>query len=244
MKRGDAKRAHVMVVEDDPKVQALVARCLDEQTYVVMPAASGADAFALCDRERFDLAIVDLRLPDVDGILLVRHFSARLNIPVLVLSGLGAPLQRVEGLEAGADDYLAKPFEPRELAARVGAILRAREQAARQPGVSAPQRLRIENWIADLRRHTLVDATGRQVELSDAEFKLFKVLVDRPNQVVSRQEILAATHEKRETATVRSVDIQITRLRKKLEGDANRPKLIRTVRNAGYMLVADRIEPV
>lgn len=232
----------VLVVEDDIDIQALVKRCLEEEGFEVWAAVTGADALVMADRLEFDIAVVDLRLPDVDGMLLVRQFSGRLQLPIIVLSGLGEPMQRVEGLEAGADDYLAKPFDPRELVARLHAVLRARRQASLRH-LSPSGRIRLDGYVVDIKRHVVRDPKGREIDLSDSEFKLLRVLAEHPNQVISRERILQLTHAPDEEATVRSVDIQVTRLRKKLEQDPSRPRLIRTVRRAGYMLVADKIEP-
>lgn len=233
-------KATILVVEDDEAVRGLVRRCLESESFEVFTVATGADALSLTERLEIDLAVIDLRLPDLDGMVLVRQFSDSLGIPVLVLSGLGEPAQRIEGLEAGADDYLPKPFEPRELVARVTAALRARRLATRRQ-LTTSGMLRFDDWTLDLRRQTMIDGDGQTIALSNAEFKLLKALLDHPNRVLSREQILALTHSD-EVATERSVDIQVTRLRKKLERDSASPRFIRTVRRLGYMLVADRIE--
>ncbi len=233
----------LLLVEDDLDIQALVKRTLEDGAFEVWATVTGADALAMAQRLDFDIAIVDLKLPDVDGMVLVRQFSERLNLPVIVLSGLGEPMQRVAGLEAGADDYLPKPFEPRELIARIHAVLRARQKAALKH-LAPGGRLQVDEYTIDFKRQAVTLPRGREVRLSDAEFKLLKVLADHPNQVLSRETILSLTHTGEEEAAPRSVDIQVTRLRKKLESDPSRPRLIRTVRGVGYMLVADHITPI
>lgn len=233
-------KATILVVEDDAEVRSLVKRCLEDDAFEVWTVSTGAAAFSLSERLDIDLAIIDLRLPDLDGLVLVRQFSERLGIPVLVLSGLGEPWQRIEGLEAGADDYLPKPFDPKELVARVSAALRARAQAT-QRQISTSGRIRVDQWTIDTRRQTVSKDNGATISLSNAEYKLLKALLDRPNRVLSREQILALTHTD-DDATERSVDIRVTRLRKKLESDPGKPQVIRTVRRLGYMLAADRID--
>ncbi|GER01504.1 DNA-binding response regulator [Iodidimonas gelatinilytica] len=234
--------ARILVVEDDAEIGDLVERCLAAEGHHIHRAATGADALDKSNDIPLDLAIVDLGLPDLDGMILVRQFTSRYGIPVLVLSGLAQTAQRVRGLEEGADDYIPKPFEPEELVARVGASLRARRQASSGPTVSG-KRIRVDDWIVDILRETLFDQDGRAIPLSNAEFKLLQALLDHPNKVLSRKHILNMTHTDMDT-TERSVDIQVTRLRRKLEQNGTRPQLIRTVRRLGYMLVADRIEPI
>jgi len=220
----------------------MVCDILFSSGYDVDMAATGLDSLERIREMRPSLAVVDLRLPDMDGLSLIRRI-VQSDIPVLVLSGRIRPDERVAGLDAGADDYVVKPFEPRELIARVGAILRAREQAASR-GMGVQARMRVDDMIIDLRRHTVTRDSGEQVYLSDAEFNLFKVLLDHVNEPVSRDEILKQTDHAPGTATERSVDIQITRLRKKLEPHPRAAKLIRTIRQRGYMLVADRVHAI
>ncbi len=235
--------ASVLIVDDDPDIQTLVKRCLEDHGHDVVTAGTGAEALALSTNHSFDLAVIDLRLPDIDGMVLVRQFSTRLGLPVLVLSGLGETEQRIKGLEEGADDYVTKPFEPDELTARIEAVLRARRQSQHKYFSSIGSRVQVDDWIIDLKRQMIYDQNGTAIQLSNAEHKLLVALLENPNQVVSRAQILTMTHGVEE-ATERSVDIQVTRLRKKLEYNRNHPQLIRTVRRLGYMLVADVITPL
>jgi len=237
-----AEGTRVLVVEDEQDIREMVCDILFSSGYDVDMAATGLDSLERIREMRPSLAVVDLRLPDMDGLSLIRRI-VQSDIPVLVLSGRIRPDERVAGLDAGADDYVVKPFEPRELIARVGAILRAREQAASR-GMGVQARMRVDDMIIDLRRHTVTRDSGEQVYLSDAEFNLFKVLLDHVNEPVSRDEILKQTDHAPGTATERSVDIQITRLRKKLEPHPRAAKLIRTIRQRGYMLVADRVHAI
>ena len=229
----------VLVVEDDADVREMVSECLRLGGYETREAASGREAIGLVAEADFDLAVVDLRLPDVTGFDLVRTLSEEGGLPVLVLSGLGTARERAAGIEAGADDYLAKPFEPRELQARVAALLRARRRAARVQ-FDHGRSIRVDDWLFDVKRQ-IADNGRRRFALSNAEFNLLRFLLEHPNQVLSREDTLGATGFT-PGAGPRSVDIRIARLRKKLEPDSADPSLIRTIRGEGYMLVADRIE--
>lgn len=229
----------VLVVEDDADVRETVRECLRADGYDSFAAASGREAIEIGSGDDFDLAVVDLRLPDVEGFELVHTLSEECGLPVLVLSGLGSATERAAGIEAGADDYLAKPFEPRELLARVAALLRARRRAARVR-LAHGHCIRVDDWLFDLKRQT-ASRDSRRYALSTAEFNLLHLLLEHPNEVLSRDDILAAT-DFTPGAGPRSVDIRITRLRRKLEPDSASPRLIRTVRGEGYLLVADRID--
>ncbi len=235
--------ATILVVDDDTDILTLVKRCLEDHGHEVATAGTGAEALALNADQDFDLAIIDLRLPDLDGMILVKQFSTRLGLPVLVLSGLGETQQRIRGLEEGADDYITKPFEPDELAARIEAVLRARRQSQHRSFTLTGSRIKVDDWVVDIKRQTISDQNGIIIQLSNAEHKLLEALLECPNQVISRSQILSMTHGDEE-ATERSVDIQVTRLRKKLECNNSHPQLIRTVRRLGYMLVADVVTQI
>lgn len=236
---GAASLPLVLVVEDDTDVREMVCTCLQLGGYESREAACGRDAIELCSRDNFDLAVVDLRLPDVRGFELVQTLSEESGLPVLVLSGLGSAPERAAGIEAGADDYLAKPFEPRELRARVASLLRGRKRAARVH-LTQGHCLRVDDRIFDLKRQTA--RHGHRIHaLSSAEFSLLRLLLEHPNEALSRADILAQSDFGPDCGP-RSVDIRITRLRKKLETDSGSPRLIHTIRRYGYMLVADRIE--
>lgn len=236
------KGTKVLVVEDEKDIRDMVCEILFGAGYDVDMVGMGLDALERIRLARPSVAVVDLRLPDMEGLSLIRRL-VQADIPVLVLSGKISPDERVAGLDAGADDYVVKPFEPRELIARVGAILRAREQAATR-GLEVQARVQLNDMIVDLRRHSITRRNGEEIQLSDAEFNLFKVLLDHANEPVAREDILKLTDHAPGTATERSVDIQITRLRKKLETDSRAARLIRTIRQRGYMLVADRLQVI
>ncbi|RYG01928.1 MAG: response regulator transcription factor, partial [Caulobacteraceae bacterium] len=186
-------------------------------------------------RQAVDLIILDLNLPGADGLTLCRDLRAGHAVPIIMLTARGEPIDRILGLEMGADDYLAKPFEPRELVARVRNILRRRDGREATEAVSA-RRMRFAGRIFDLERRLLVAKDGRVVILSGAEFRFLKALADRPGQVISRDQLARLGAGRQAEPTDRGVDLQISRLRAKLGDDARMPELIRTVRSRGYVL--------
>jgi two-component system OmpR family response regulator len=178
--------------------------------------------------------VLDLTLPGDDGLVLCRTLRARSDVPVIMLTARGAPLDRIVGLEMGADDYLAKPFEPRELLARIRSVLR---RTAGTPKIEAAvRRLRFGAWSLDLVARHLVDEDGVVVTLSGAEFRLLNVFLERPNRILNRDQLLDLTHGREADSFDRSIDLQVSRLRQRLRDDARSPQLIKTVRSEGYIL--------
>lgn len=238
--------AHILVVDDDPIVRKLVSRCLEDAGYRVTALESGDRVLATVARDDIALAVLDLTLPGIDGLTLTRELRARSEIGVIILSGRSETTERIVGLEIGADDYLGKPFEPRELLARVRSVLRRRPQAAE---VTAPADdaaapvYAFERWRLDLARHELRSGEragddAEPVALTSGEFALLRVLVEHPNRVLGREQLLDYLHGNDAPAFDRSVDVRIRRLRQKIEADPANPRLIKTVRNGGYMLTA------
>jgi len=226
----------IYLVEDDPEIRALVAALLAREGMACEPAPDAAAFWTLFERKAPDLVILDVMMPGEDGLSICRRLQAVSTVPVLISSARGEPMDRVVGLEVGADDYLAKPFEPRELVARVRALLRRRERNDRP----APARVAVfAGWRLDLGARSLTSPTGRGVELTAGEFDLLSTLVQRPRQVLSRDDIMDVLKGRQADAFDRSIDIQVSRLRRKLGDDPSTPALIRTVRNAGYLFTAD-----
>lgn len=227
---------HILIVDDDREIRTLLAEYLDSNGFKTLTATNGVDMRKVLDESRVDLIVLDLTLPGEDGLTLCRTLRATSDVPVIMLTARGEPLDRILGLEMGADDYLAKPFEPRELFARIRSVLR-RTQALppnmKQLDVAA---MRFANWTLDLTARHLVNKDGVVVALSGAEYRLLKVFLDHPNRVLNRDQLLELTQGRESDPFDRSVDIQISRLRQKLGDDARTPVIIKTVRNEGYVL--------
>ena len=231
-KRSDA---HVLIVDDDERIRKLLKRYLVRSGYNASEARDAAHARKLLASLSFDMLIVDVMMPGEDGLSLTRAFKS--HAPVLLLTARGETDDRIAGLEAGADDYLAKPFEPRELLLRIDAILR-RAQAA--PPLAKGQSVRLGEALFDVERGELRIGED-DVRLTTAEVALMRVLARRMNQPVSRAELVAelGPDDAEDRAQERAVDVQITRLRKKIEATPRNPRFIKTVRGAGYMLTPD-----
>jgi len=227
-----ADRPHVLVVDDDTRICALVARYLTEQGFVVITAKDAAQARVFLLHFEFDALVVDVMMPGESGLDLVAYIHEKLNIPVLMLTALGEAQDRISGLEAGADDYLGKPFEPQELLLRLKAIMRrARSEKAGQDLKS----FKIGPWLFDEETESLM-AGHDIVHLTNAEIILIKTLAHRPGQPVSREDLAEALGLEGEA---RGIDVHVTRLRRKLEPDSKKPRYLKTVRGQGYSLRAE-----
>jgi len=224
----------VLVVDDDPAVRQMLVDYLSAHGYEVRQAASGEAMRAELARATPAVVLLDIGLPGEDGLTLARYLRERHDVGIIMVTGAGDVVDRVAGLEVGADDYIAKPFDPRELRARLKSVLRRLEKKES----SKPQlRVSIGRCFLDLKSRTLSDAKGREVPITAMEFELLKALIEHPNQVLSRDRLLTLTRNREWEPFDRSIDIRITRLRRKLEEDPARPRAIRTVRGAGYMFI-------
>jgi two-component system OmpR family response regulator len=223
----------ILIVDDDADIRNLLADYLGQQNYQISTAEDGAAMQVTLENSTFDLIVLDLTLPGTDGLTLCRNLRARSAVPVIMLTARSAPLDRILGLEMGADDYLCKPFEPRELLARIRNVLR-RSEANASSGHS--QRLIFSGWTLDLATHQLQRADGVLVVLSSNEFRLLKALLERANRVLSRDQLLSLTQGRDADPLDRSIDLAISRLRQKLGDDARAPQLLKTLRNEGYLL--------
>ena len=225
--------AHILVVDDDRRLRDLLGKYLADNGHLVATAADAAEARQRMAGLAFDLVILDVMMPGEDGTSLTRSLRAQGNtVPILLLTARGAVDDRILGLEAGADDYLSKPFEPRELLLRVASILR---RAPRDEPVETPRLLRLGAFTWDVARAELTQG-GEMVHLTQAERDLLAVLAQAAGQSVSRDELAARTGS---AANPRAVDVQVTRLRKKIEDAPRLPRYIQTVRGTGYMLRPD-----
>ena len=231
----------VLVVDDDPAICQMLSEYLGEHGYEVAIAASGAAMRAEIERARPAVVLLDVGLPGEDGLTLARFLRERYELGIIMVTGADEVIDRVAGLEVGADDYIAKPFDPRELRARLKSVLRRLQgkPAAEQPKAGR-ERVTIGACILDLRSRELRDAKGRDVPITAMEFALLKTFLDHPNQVLSRDQLLNLTRNREWEPFDRSIDIRIARLRRKIEEDPERPRCIKTVRGAGYMYVPVR----
>ena len=231
---------HILAVDDDPAMRELIAGYLSSRGFRVSAVADGRDMARVIDENIVDLIVLDLQLAGEDGLQLVSELRTRSNLPIIILTGHRRDeVDRIVGLELGADDYLTKPFSLRELLARVRAVLRRAEVNRTAPPVdSKGTRYRFAGWELNLRLRRLTSPTGASVGLTSGEFSLLTAFVRSPQQVLSREQLLAATRVHDDDVYDRSVDVQILRLRRKLEADPSAPELIKAERGAGYIFAA------
>ncbi len=229
---------HVLVVDDDRDIRDLLSRFLARSGLRVSAARDAREMDLRLRDSRIDVVVLDLMLPGKDGLTICRELRAGSRLPVIMLTAMGEATDRIVGLEVGADDYLAKPFEPRELLARIRAVLRRSEAAgpARDPAV---QTLRFSGWQLDVTRRRLTADDGTLVSLSGAEFDLLQALAERPRRTLSRDQLLDLTRGRAAVPFDRSVDVLVSRLRRKVEANPQSPELILTVRGGGYLLAAE-----
>jgi DNA-binding response OmpR family regulator len=226
---------HVLVVDDDPTIRELVSDYLGKNELRVTAVADGEAMQATLADQVVDLVVLDLRLRAEDGMALARRLRDESEIPILMLTGRSEEADRVMGLELGADDYLTKPFSPRELLARIRTILRRRHAEVRQGKPEGIRAYRFDGWELNLNTRRLTARDGRRVPLSNGEFALLVVLLGAPNRILSRDQLLDLSRLHNDEVYNRSVDVQIMRLRRKIEADAAEPRYIRTERGAGYL---------
>jgi len=231
-------KATILVVDDEADVREVLEEYFVSHGYAVMAAASALAAKEIAAAHPIDLALVDIHMPGEDGLSLARHLRERYTaIAIVMLTSASTVVDRIVGLEMGADDYVPKPFDPRELEARVKSVLR-RTSALRRADLGA-ERVRIGRCVLDLAAHRLTDESGAEVAMSSLEFDLLKALADQPNRALSRERILNLSQKRDWEPFDRSVDLRVMRLRKKIEPDPEHPRFIRTVRNEGYVFVPD-----
>jgi DNA-binding response OmpR family regulator len=227
----------ILIVDDEPDVREVLEEYFVAHGYAVVSAASASDARAMVAEHVIDLALVDIHMPGEDGLSLARHLRERYaRIAIVMLTSAATVVDRIVGLEMGADDYVPKPFDPRELVARVKSVLRRTSSSMRAEIGDA--RIRFGRCVLDLAAHRLSDEHGTEVPMSPLEFDLLKALAEHPNQALSRERILSLNQRDWDPFD-RSVDLRIMRLRKKIEPDPEHPRFIRTIRNEGYIFVPD-----
>lgn len=224
----------IAIVEDDPEIGPMTRDRLEEQGFAAHLVTDGASLDALLSREAVDLIVLDLMLPGEDGLSICRRLRATSNVPILMLTARTDEIDRVVGLEVGADDYLGKPFGTRELVARIRAILRRAEPQTTPPR----QVVRFEDVEVDLAGYT-VRLAGEDLSLTSGEFALLRAFLSHPGRVLSRDQLMDFAQGRQSDHFDRTIDVQISRLRAKLGDDSRTPRLIKTVRNAGYVFTAD-----
>jgi two-component system, OmpR family, response regulator len=231
---------HVTIVEDDPDVRAVLERSLGADGYRVTALESGVGIEDVMSSSQVDLVILDIGLPDIDGLTITQQIRRYSDVAIIIVSGRGDLADRVVGLEIGADDYITKPFEPREIQARVRSVLRrGRRESNMEPEAhNAHNRYGFVNWTLDTTAQSLEDAQGRPIGLTSGEFKLLEAMVTRANRVLTRDQLMDVCYGNNSPAFDRSIDVCIGRLRKKLQDDPRNPAIIRTVRNGGYIFSA------
>jgi two-component system OmpR family response regulator len=234
---------HVLVVDDDAAIRQLVDEYLGRNDFRVSAAVDGAGFAAALRNQVLDLVLLDLRLPGEDGMQLLRELRTESQIPVIILTGRTEEADRVMGLELGADDYLTKPFSPRELLARIRTVLRRTHAGKEVHGAPVCRAYRLPGWELNLRTRRLIGADGASVSLSNGEFNLLAALLATANRVVTRDQLIELSRRYDNEVYDRAIDVQILRLRRKIEPDPAEPRIIVTERGVGYR-VAVPVEAV
>ncbi len=233
----DTAPVRLLLVDDEAGLREPLADYLVRQGFVVTQAASAAQARSILRDEQPDLVLLDIMMPGEDGLSLCRHLSEARAIPTILLTARGEATDRIVGLEIGADDYVVKPFEPRELVARIRSVLR---RATKGAGPAAEDELfEFEGWVLDPLKRRLTDSEGALVSISSLEFRLLMAFVEHPRQVLDRDRLLDLVQGREAHLFDRAVDNQISRLRRKIEVDSRNPTLIQTVWGGGYLLATD-----
>jgi two-component system OmpR family response regulator len=234
----------ILVVDDEPELCTLVSRCLEPGGFEVETAQCGADMLRFMDAETFDLIILDLNLRGEDGLMYLKKLRQdygpeRGNVPVIILTARGEPIERVVGLELGADDYVSKPFEPRELLARVRTVLRRTKPTGGPIDLTNQKKLEFGGWVLDMSVRELKNPAGEDVKLTTAQFDILAVLATHPNKPLNRDQILDLARNRLGTPFDRSIDVHVGHLRKKFQDDPKNPEFIKTVHGIGYLFSVD-----
>jgi two-component system OmpR family response regulator len=233
------KATKILIVDDDHDIRSLLSDILTNNGLEVSQAEDGKAMWDVLQSRPIDLIVLDLNLPEVDGLTLCRQLREISNLPVIMLTAKTNPLERVIGLETGADDYVCKPFEPLELLSRIRSVLRRSKST--QDGneqTKEPEKITFAGWALDLTGRHLVNPQGVIISLSGAEYRLLRIFLDHPNRVLSRDQLMDFIHGRDASPFDRSIDLQVSRLRQRIEGDTKSPSIIKTVRNEGYVLTA------
>ncbi|CDZ73749.1 Osmolarity response regulator [Neorhizobium galegae bv. orientalis] len=231
-----ASSANILVVDDDPRIRQMLTRYFEGEGYAVSAVSDGQEMRAQLKRQEVDIILLDLSLPGgQDGFDLAREIRMQSDVPIMMLTGRDDVVDRIIGIEIGADDYIAKPFHLREVHARLKSILRRRQPAQPKPEVNEEKIVRFEGWTLSLSRRQLLSAEDGEVELTTGEFDMLAAFVQHAGRVLTRDFLMDATRGRQLDAFDRTIDAQIVRLRRKIEADAKHPQLIKAVRGVGYI---------
>ncbi|KMS54530.1 transcriptional regulator [Sphingobium cupriresistens LL01] len=234
--------SRILVVDDDADIRTLLSDFLKQHGFAVTAVADGAAMDHVLAAQDFDIAVLDVMMPGEDGLSILRRLSARGGLPVIMLSAIGSDIDRIVGLEMGAEDYLPKPCNPRELLARVRTVLRRHRRQVAETAEPSGRKLRFAGWHVDMTGRLLTDPDNVVVTLTDGEFRLLRAFIDHPRRVLSRDQLLDYSAGNDSESYDRAIDVQVSRLRRKLERSARTEgadELVRTIRNEGYMFTAE-----
>jgi two-component system OmpR family response regulator len=227
---------HLLIVDDDREIRSLLSQYLEKNEFRTTAVADGREMRRVLERTAIDLIVLDLMLPGEDGLTLCRELRTRSQIPVIMLTARGEDVDRIVGFEVGADDYVPKPFNPRELLVRVRAVLRRAAHAPRDPNPQSIRGFTFAGWKLDTTRRLLTDAEGKDASLSGAEYRLLAVLLSAGNRVLSRAQLTELLRGREADPFDRSIDVRVSRLRQILGDDARAPQIIKTVYGEGYVI--------
>ena len=228
----------ILIVDDDLEIRRLLADYLARNGFAALAARDGREMWQMLERHVVDLVVLDLMLPDTDGLTLCRDLRAKGNLPVLMLTARGEETDRIVGIEMGADDYLVKPFNPRELLARIKSILRRTRSLPPNLRPEPTRCLAFSGWCLDTATRLLTSPDGVATPLSGGEYRLLRILLDHPNRVLNRDQLTEMIQGREAEPYDRAVDVQVSRLRQRLRDDRREPQLIKTVRGEGYVLAS------
>ena len=231
-----SERPHLLIVDDDREIRGLLAQYLEKHDFRTTTVADGREMRRILERSHVDLLVLDLMLPGEDGLSLCRELRSRSQLPIIMLTARGEDVDRIVGLELGADDYVAKPFNPRELLGRIKAVLRRSAHAPRDPSPDNVRGFSFGGWRLDTVSRTLANEEGREVALSGAEYRLLAVLLGSGNRVLTRAQLTELLRGRDADPFDRSIDVRVSRLRQILGDDARAPQIIKTVYGEGYVI--------
>ncbi len=230
---------HILIIDDDREIRDLLARFLQQNRFRVTTARDGKDARRQWENGHYQLVVLDLMLPGESGLDLARWLRESSDIPIIMLTAMGEETDRIVGLELGADDYVPKPFNPRELLARIRAVLRRVPEPEERRARESPTAFRFSNWTLEVTHRRLLNAEGVEVPLTGGEYDLLLALVERANRVLTRDMLLDLLRGRQAGPYDRAIDVAVSRLRRKLEDDGRDARLIKTVRSGGYVLATE-----